>query len=205
MVLAGLLFTFWRVVELVTLIPLIGMLSWFVHGFVQDNALTPNFILVLFIVSVLAGVWALATLLFYYSAKRSGYFLAFVDLGIFAALIAGVVELRGIAGASCSNFSSTGYFGLRLAPFIYQLNKSCSVLKACFAFGIMNIIFFFFTFSPLTKIMTDTRTAGESSLQEESWRTFIIKRKALFTPQPPKKWEQECRQSFAQSRSLRRS
>ena len=144
--LAGILFTFWRIVELIMLIPLIGMLSWFVHGFVKDNALTPNFILVLFIASVLAGVWALATLLFYYSARRSGYFLALVDLGIFAALIAGVVELRGIASASCNNFSSTGYFGLRLAPFIYQLTKSCNVLKACFAFGIMNVIFFFFTF-----------------------------------------------------------
>ena len=153
MVLAGLLFVFWRVVELVTLIPLIGMLSWFVHGFVQDNALTPDFVLVLFIVSVLAGVWALATLLFYFTARRSGYFLALVDLGIFAALIAGVVELRGIAGQSCSNISSTGYFGLRLAPFIYQLNKSCGVLKASFAFGIMNIIFFFFTFVSLPDLI----------------------------------------------------
>ena len=140
----GLLFLIWRSFELVTLIPLIGMLSYLVHGYVQRNLLTPNYILILFIVSVLAGVWALVTTLFYRSARKNGHFLALVELGIFAAFIAGVVVLRGIAGSSCSNPTSfSGYY--ELGPFINDWNKTCSILKASFAMAIMNILFFFTT------------------------------------------------------------
>lgn len=133
------------------------MLSYFIHGFVASNLLTPDFILVLFIVVVLAGVWALATLVFYYSAKQSGFFLAFMDLCIFAALIAGVVVLRGIAGANCKDPQAfnEGYFGQQLAPFIFSPSKSCNLLKASFAFGIMNIIFFFNTFVSRKSILEE--------------------------------------------------
>ena len=146
--LSSIFFILVRFAELIALIPIIGMLSYFVHGFVASNLLTPDFVLVLFIVSVLAGVWALATLVFYYNAKRSGYFLALMDLGIFAALIAGVVVLRGIGNADCKNEEvfNTGYFGQQLAPFITTPSKSCNMLKASWAFAIMNILFFFATF-----------------------------------------------------------
>ena len=143
--LAGILFVVWRAIELVTLIPLIGMLSYLVHGYVTQNLLTPNYILVLFIVSVLAGVWALATLTFYRSARRSGHFLALVDLGIFAGLIAGVVILRGIAGSDCSAPTSfSGYY--QLGPFINDWGKTCQILKASFGFAILNILLFFNSF-----------------------------------------------------------
>jgi sugar phosphate permease len=155
--LPGLFFTFWRLSEIVTLIPLVGMLSWFVHGFTENNTLTPNFILVLFIVSVLALVWAVATLVGYASAKHSAIFVAFIDLCFVGAFIAGVYELRGIAKADCANFQrqSISIYN-NLGPFGYvgvqtnnglalNLNKNCGMLKACFAFGIMNTIFFFFT------------------------------------------------------------
>jgi hypothetical protein len=154
--LPGLFFTFWRLCEIVTLIPLVGMLSWFVHGFTHNNILTPNFVLVLFIVSVLALVWAVGTLIGYHSAKHSGSFVAFIDLCFVGAFIAGVYELRGITDANCSSFQSPGYIYLNLGPFgsygasvnngyALHLNKNCSMLKASFAFGIMNTIFFFFT------------------------------------------------------------
>ncbi|KAL9095844.1 MAG: hypothetical protein Q9165_001841 [Trypethelium subeluteriae] len=156
MALSGLLFIFWRIVEFVTLIPIIGMLAWFVNGFTDSNQLTPNYILVLFITSVLAGAWALFTLIGYARTRHSGLFVALVDLGFVGALIAGVYELRGIAGQNCSNFSA-GSFYVNLGPFGYygrqsnspwaaNVNKPCAMLKAAFALGIMNIIFFFFTF-----------------------------------------------------------
>lgn len=141
----------WRIAELIFLIPLIGILSYFVHGFVAENLLTPNFVLVLFIVSVIAGVWALVTLLFYVSARHNAYFLAFVDLCIFAAMIAGVVELRAIGSASCSNFSITSGIGLQLGPFINNASGACHLLKASFAFGIIEIILFFATIVSLLR------------------------------------------------------
>ena len=141
----GLLFLIMRGIQLVTLIPLIGMLAYIVHGYVQDQYFLPNYVLVLFIVSVIAGVWALVTTIFYRSVRKSGHFLALVEIGIFAALIAGVVILRGIAGANCSDASSfNGY--PQLYPFYSQWHHVCTILKACFALGIMNILFFFVTF-----------------------------------------------------------
>lgn len=155
----GILFASWRITEIVTLIPIVGMLSWFVNGFNKNNQLTPIFILVLFIVSVLALAWAFFTLILYHRARTSGRFVAFVDLLFVGALIAGVYELRGITNASCASFGRSGNndIYLNLGPFGYlgvssgntlsvHLNKTCAMLKACFALAIMNIIFFFITF-----------------------------------------------------------
>jgi len=156
--LGGFLFGFWRLAEIVTLIPVIGMLSWFVSGYNAEGLLTPSFILVEFIVSILACAWAISTLLRLNSTRRSALFVAFVDLCFVGAFIAAVYELRGIASADCTSFSSsTGTIYENLGPFgrfstTYQLgyalnvNKNCAMLKASWAFGIMNIIFFFFTF-----------------------------------------------------------
>src|SRR3978361_1291020 len=104
--LPGLLFAIARVTQLLTLIPIIGMLSYFVHGYTVNNQLTPTFILVLFIVSVLAAFWALATIVAYGMTKRNGRFVAFVDLLFFGALIAGVYELRGVTKTDCAHFGS---------------------------------------------------------------------------------------------------
>ena len=131
--------------------------AWFVDGYNRQNLLTPRFILVLFIVSVLACAWAMATLLRLGSTRRSASFVSFIDLCFVGAFIAGVYELRGITKANCADFSSGsvyvdlgvfGYFA-RENPnggqWAINVNKNCSMLKASFAFGIMNIIFFFWT------------------------------------------------------------
>lgn len=130
--------------------------AWFVHGFTEYNELTPSFILVLFIVSVLACAWALATLLRLGSTRRSALFVAFIDLCFVGAFIAGVYYLRNIKNAQCGNFTYGTIF-INLGPFGYigrqtgsgyasNLNKNCSMLKASWALGIMNTIMFFFTF-----------------------------------------------------------
>jgi len=146
--LGGLLFSFWRVVEIVTLIPVIGMLAWFVNGYTDANQLTPSFVLVLFIVSVLACAWALATLVRLGSTRRSALFVAFIDLCFVGAFIAGDYFLRGIGDANCSNFSNASIYINNSGVYAngFNINKSCAMLKASWAFGIMNTIFFFFTF-----------------------------------------------------------
>lgn len=153
----GIFFAFWRICEIVTLIPIVGMLSWFVQGFTKNNQLTPTFVLVLFIVSVLAAAWAVGTLITYHRSRSSGAFIAFIDLCFVGALIAGVYELRSITSANCANFgSSTNPIYLNLGPFGFvggnlnnplhvNVNKTCAMLKASFALAIMNIIFFFIT------------------------------------------------------------
>lgn len=142
------------------LIPPVGMLAWFVNGYVSNNQLTPDFVLVLFITTVLALAWATITLLNYFRARHDALFVALVDLGFVGALIAGVVELRAISNADCTNFSANPFF-LQIGVFGYygyiegngwalNINKTCSMLKASFAFGIINILAFFVTFVSVT-------------------------------------------------------
>lgn len=75
-------FVFWRFLEIITLIPIVGMLAYFVNGYVNDNVLTPNYILVLFIVSVLALAWAIFTLFLYHRSSANAKFVALIDLGM---------------------------------------------------------------------------------------------------------------------------
>ncbi|CZR66605.1 uncharacterized protein PAC_16506 [Phialocephala subalpina] len=148
----GIFFAFWRFMEIITLIPTLGMLAYFVHIYASNNALTPNYILVLFIVSVLAAAWAIATLFTYHRSKSNSMFVAFIDLCFVGALIAGVYELRGISGQNCthvtqgSSYQLSGILGsITVNSLHFSANKQCAMLKACFAFGIMNCIFFFIT------------------------------------------------------------
>ncbi|KAL5115958.1 hypothetical protein ACEQ8H_006180 [Pleosporales sp. CAS-2024a] len=152
MSIAGLSFWFWRVFQMVTLIPTLGMLAWFVDAYNAQNLLTPRAILVLFIVSVLAAAWALGTLFLYARARHSAHFVAFVDLLFVGAFIAAVYELRGIADANCTTFGRDGAYSHDLGLFTvagtkfgFNTNKPCAMLKASWAFGIMNCIFFFIT------------------------------------------------------------
>jgi len=149
----GLFFAFWRFLEIITLIPTLGMLAYFVHGFVNANELTPNYVLVLFITSVLAAVWAIATLFTYHRARANALFVAFIDICFVGAFIAGVYELRFISSANCSSVNSSAGWDISLGIFgsatingvDVNVNKNCEMLKTSFAFGIMNCIFFFIT------------------------------------------------------------
>ena len=129
---------------------------------------------VLFITSVLGAVWAIATLFRRKSTRNSAYFVAFVDLCFVGAFIASVYELRSISNANCTNFSANGNFFVSLgpngfsgsSPFSANINKTCAMLKACFAFGIMNCIFFFITFMLLLLM----HRAEEEVVVKETYR-----------------------------------
>ena len=88
------------------------------------------------------------------STKRSAHFVAFIDLCFVGALIAGVYELKNVDKVNCVAISGgvnivgnviTG-FDINYTPFNITAFKTCALLKASFALGIINIIFFFATF-----------------------------------------------------------
>ncbi|KAF9883392.1 hypothetical protein FE257_003515 [Aspergillus nanangensis] len=149
----SLFFIFNRLVEIVFLIPIIGMLAYFIDGYLKANIITPVYILVLFIVSTIAVFWCFDTLIRHSTTKRSAAFVSFVDLLFFGAFIAGVYQLRFIATADCAHWrggsawvsiSSDGIHGGRTGLSL-DVNKSCAMLKSCFALGIMEVVFFFWT------------------------------------------------------------
>jgi hypothetical protein len=130
-----------------------GMLAWFVNIHLEANVMTPTYILVMFIVSTLALAWAIFTLFSYHRSAANAQFVAVIDLAFVGALIAGVYYLRFIARADCASIqpgSSVDYdFGIlgtvRVTGVDVAVSKTCSMLKACFALGIMNTVFFFVT------------------------------------------------------------
>ncbi|PWY85986.1 hypothetical protein BO70DRAFT_333913 [Aspergillus heteromorphus CBS 117.55] len=144
-----------RIVELLFLIPIVGMMAYFVNGYLNANEITPPYVLVIFIVSVIAAFWCLDTLIRFSTTKRSAIFVACVDLLFFGAFIAGVYELRFIAGAKCSHWDGGsvyislgpfGYYGYRDGnPLSFHIDKTCAMLKASFALGIIEIVLFFWT------------------------------------------------------------
>ena len=130
-------------------VPIVGMLGWFVHQFVKVNILTPDYILVLFIVSTLALAWAFFTLISYLRARHDALFVAFVDLLFVGAFIGGVVTLKFIAKTNCGGLSAG--FTPNSAYVRSDINKTCAMLKASFAFGIIDIIAFVVTFVSATQ------------------------------------------------------
>jgi hypothetical protein len=125
------------------------MLAWFVHGHILSRAFTPDYILVLFITSVLGTVWAIYTLFWLSHTKHNAYFVDFCFIGAF---IASAWELRVFSNADCSDtngghwFKDLGIFGkYGILPWAADARKNCRMLKACFAFAIMNCFLWLFT------------------------------------------------------------
>ncbi|KAH7018461.1 uncharacterized protein B0I36DRAFT_335997 [Microdochium trichocladiopsis] len=148
-------FAFWRFMQILTLIPTMGMLAYFVHAFVERNQLTPDLYLVMFIVSTIALAWAIYTLFSYHRSSANALAVAVVDLGFVGAFIAAVWYMRSVANADCTRVvigqdswtiaGSAGSLTVNGASVDISTDKTCAMLKACFAFGIMNCIMFFFT------------------------------------------------------------
>ena len=131
-----------------------GMLAYFVHIFVQLNQLTPDLYLVMFIVSTLALAWALWTLFSYHRSSANSRAVGVVDLLFVGAFIGAVYAMRVMAGADCTQVRVGDPVAVSLGPLgnaslnvgvDVNVDKTCAMLKACFAFGIMNAIMFFFT------------------------------------------------------------
>ncbi|KFH47405.1 hypothetical protein ACRE_018320 [Hapsidospora chrysogenum ATCC 11550] len=144
-----------RIGQITFLIPIVGMLAWFVDGFTKANSLTPPSILVLFIVSTIALAWTIFTLFSYHRSSNNARFVALVDAAFFGAFIASVYYLRGIASANCTDVTvSSSDWTVQLgdirvtgpgADISWRTDKRCSMLKACFAFAIIEIVQFFVT------------------------------------------------------------
>ncbi|EMR61997.1 hypothetical protein UCREL1_11080 [Eutypa lata UCREL1] len=155
--------------QILTLAPTMGMLAYFVHGFVQLNQLTPNLYLVMFIVSTLGLAWAIWTLFSYHRSSANSRGVGFVDLLFVGAFIGAAYSMRIMAHADCTSVTvgdpvaiSFGAFGSASLNVGVDatVDKTCAMLKACFAFGVMNAAMFFFT-SVLAWMHGDRMSSGD--------------------------------------------
>ncbi|KAJ6256865.1 hypothetical protein Dda_8735 [Drechslerella dactyloides] len=150
--LSAALFTGIRVMQIIIAIPIIGMLGWFVNPYVENKQNVPDGLLTLFIVSILACAWAIATLFQFHRYRDvTGPVIAVVDIAFVGAWIAGIYLNRGISDADCSSLSVP--VAVRVGDNTYSagnnwsasVNKSCAMFKASWVLSIIECILFFLT------------------------------------------------------------
>jgi len=144
-------FTLCRILQILLLIPMVGMLGYFVHPYVQSNSNEPTWLLFTFIISILACAWCLVTLFQFHSSYMHSLFVLVIDVAFFACFIAAVVLMDFVKGWNC--VSASVPVGVQLGNHNYsggnswsfQAKKTCTMLKVTWVFAIINIILFFLT------------------------------------------------------------
>ncbi|KAF8429046.1 hypothetical protein EV426DRAFT_206771 [Tirmania nivea] len=153
MALSKLLFPIIRALQLLTLIPIWGMLAWFVHQYDRDSQPIPAEILVLFIASLVGTAWGLVSFFQFHHSIGISILVFVMDMVILGGLIAGVVFLRRIRNQECTAVSvpfqiSWGDYYLTWDNgngWDISFRKSCMMLKSAWALGIVNCVLFFIT------------------------------------------------------------
>ena len=132
-------------------------------------ATPPDLYLVMFIVSTLALAWALWTLFSYHRSSANARAVGVVDLLFVGAFIGACWAMRVMASADCTHVRAGDPVAVSLGPLgsaslniglDASIDKTCAMLKACFAFGIMNAIMFFIT-SLLAWFHGDSRSSAD--------------------------------------------
>jgi len=151
MAISKLFFPIIRAFQLLTLIPIWGMLAWFVHQYSKNDRSPPAEILVLFIASLIATLWALISFFQFHHSMGISILVFVVDMLILGGLIAGVVLLRGVRNQDCTAFSAP--VGINWGDDSWTLDngqgwdvsvkKSCMMAKSAWALGIVNCVLWF--------------------------------------------------------------
>lgn len=143
-----------RVFQILTLIPCWAILAALVSVYNRNNDVAPAAILCLFIVALLASVWAVCILITQLRARNTALWMAVGDIIIMAALIAGVILITNITTTRCVPYvaqtvayTTTGEKvwttnNVAMDPMWGQTNR-CDLAKAALGLGIANIILFF--------------------------------------------------------------
>jgi len=148
---SSVIFTLVRVLQILLLLPMVGMLGYFMHPYVQNNQTAPTWLLLMFIISVIACAWCLLTLFQFHKSYIHSLFVLVVDIAFFACFIAGVVLMDFVKNWNC--VSGSVPVGFQVGNNNYSggnnlsltVKKSCTMLKVTWIFGIINIILFFVT------------------------------------------------------------
>jgi hypothetical protein len=146
-----LIFTALRLLEIVTLIPIWGILAWFVNAYPLANLPIPEAVLELFIVAILGTVYCFFTFLIFRRWGFTPLYVAILDLGFFGALIAGVVLLApSVRNTNCVDVFGPQVFVTSSGQEVVSgpgvaFNEQCLMMKSVWALAIVDIILFFFT------------------------------------------------------------
>jgi len=157
-----------RILQVLTLIPAWALMAAAVSWYNSHNIDTHGGVLTLFIVTLLASIWAFCILIAVLRARNTALWITFWDIIAMGALIAGVATTSNIANYQCNavgattTTSATTYYitenNQRIAvnpvntttaanngnDFADDANN-CNMIKAAWGLAIANIIMFFIT------------------------------------------------------------
>jgi len=166
--------TIFRVLQILTLIPAWALTAAVVSWYKSNNIDTPGNVLTLFVVTLLASVWAFCILIAVLRAGNTALWIAFWDVVAMGALIAAVATTSRIANYECNAVATPAATqtvfitsdGQRITATpanvaitadgnnnnnnnnnneFWNNPDNCSLIKAAWGLAIANIIMFFIT------------------------------------------------------------
>lgn len=145
-----------RVFQILTLICCWGILAALVNVYNSNHIVAPAAILCLFVVAILASIWAFCILITQLRARNTALWMAVFDILFMAALIAGVILLSNVTTSRCIGYQSTTVIYDKVTgaeiwksqdangnTMWNSQNNHCDLAKAALGLGIANIILFF--------------------------------------------------------------
>ena len=163
-----------RLFQILMLIPAWALLAAVIDYYNRNGTKTPGAIIFLFVVTLLASVWAFCVLVTSIRARNTALWMSFFDIVAMALLIAAVVVLSDIANADCidvswnSSSSSSGSGSSSSSSYsqgnawwntrimhrrdtnvnvngTFTYRQHCAQVKIAWGLAIGGIILFFFT------------------------------------------------------------
>ncbi|KAI5803815.1 hypothetical protein EDC01DRAFT_644937 [Geopyxis carbonaria] len=170
-----------RVIQILTLIPAWALMAAVVSWYNSNTIKTPGGVMCLFIVTLLASVWAFCIWIAVMRARNTALWIAFLDIIAMGALIAGVATTSNIANYECNGtsintrlvYTSTGQ-PIDINQDIYESRNdfwsnpnNCNLIKGAWGLAITNIITFFITAILAVVIYQQNQNSNETVIVEE--------------------------------------
>jgi hypothetical protein len=184
---------------------------------------TPGGVMCLFIVTLLAFVWAFCILIAVMRANNTALWIGFWDIVAMGALIAGVAMTSNIANYECTavsqNSAQTIYYtadGQRVATrpntIINDSNSNfwdnpnnCNLIKAAWGLAITNIIMFFITAVLAVIIYKNNKEEMKNMVIVDNGRVPVAEKIYTEYPERPRRARRSHRSSRSSGRSRRSS
>lgn len=186
-------YTVFRVLQVLALLPAWAMMAALVAAY--SNNSVPSGIMALFIVTLLAWVWAFCILILWLRARNTALWIAFWDVVAMGILITGVAMAANLVTEQCSDVNQDFFI---ISPDGTQTLQTqnpndpndpltggsnggtnrCALLQGAWALAIANIVFFFVTAILSLVIWRENRYLFEEP---------VIREKIIVDPEIPRR------------------
>lgn len=169
-----------QIFQILTLTPCWAILAVLVAAYNNNHVVAPAAILCLFIVALLASIWAFCVLITQVRAHNTALWMAFWDIIFMAALIAGVVLLSNITTIQCTGYLTqiTVIYDRVTGKEVWRSqdvdgnSSHCSLAKVALGLGIANVILFFISAVLSALIYQRNTEEDETIVREEIYTRY---------------------------------